>query len=50
LRGESLTGYEEKIEELMHISAADATIRMINLTEAIVESGLNAVAETAFPF
>jgi hypothetical protein len=50
LRGESLTGFEEKIEELTHTTAEDGTVTTINLSEEIVEKGLNAVAETVFPF
>jgi hypothetical protein len=50
MRGESLMGFEEKIEELTRSTAAYGTISTINLTEAIVESGLTAVAETVFPF
>jgi hypothetical protein len=50
LRGESLTGFEEKIEELTHLTDAQGAITTIAVTEAMVEAGLNAVAETVFPF
>jgi hypothetical protein len=49
LRGESLTGFEEKIEELTHVTAEDGTTNTIPLSDVIVEGGLNAVAKTTFP-
>jgi len=49
LRGESLTGFEEKIEELTNPTERDGTGDAIPLSDEIVEAGLNAVAETIFP-
>ena len=49
LRGESLTQFEEKIDELTSITQPDGTVTTIAPDEAIVEAGLNAVAETIFP-
>jgi hypothetical protein len=49
LRGESLTGFEEKIEELTNVTNDDGTTDTIEVTEEIVEEGLNAVAKTTFP-
>jgi hypothetical protein len=49
LRGESLTGFEEKIDELTNVTLPDGMINTIALSDVIVEAGLNAVAETIFP-
>ena len=49
LRGESLTGFEEKIEELCDLTLPDGTQDSISLSDKIVKKGLNAVAETIFP-
>ena len=49
LRGESLTGFEEKIEELCRVTSPDGTMNAIPLLEDIVERGRNAVAGMIFP-
>ena len=49
LRGESLTVFEVAIEELTHDTNDDGTIETIILTDEMLLSGLNAVAETVFP-
>ena len=49
LRGESLTGFEEKIEELCDPTLPDGTQDSIALSDKIIKLGLNAVAETIFP-
>ena len=49
LRGESLTGFEEKIDELTNVTLPDGTVTTVALDDVIVEAGLNAVAETIFP-
>jgi hypothetical protein len=48
LRGESLTVFETKIEELTNADTDGADV-VIPLSEEIVLSALNAVAETVFP-
>jgi hypothetical protein len=49
LRGKSLTGFEDKIEELTTVTQQDGTITTIAYMEVIVKAGLNAVAEPTFP-
>jgi hypothetical protein len=49
LRGESLTVFEAKIEELTNGEDEDGAVVDVPVDEAIVLSGLNAVAETVFP-
>ena len=50
LRGDSLTGFEEKIEELTTSIDDDGETVTIALTDETVEEGLNAVAQMVFPF
>jgi hypothetical protein len=50
LRGDSLTGFEEKIQELTtSVDDTGETVTM-EITNKTVEEGLNAVAQMVFPF
>ena len=49
LRGDSLTGFEEKIQELTTSTEENDKIAAVALTVEMVELGLNAVAQTVFP-
>jgi len=49
LRGDSLTGFEEKIQELTTSTDENGDITNVALTVEMVELGLNAVAQTVFP-
>jgi hypothetical protein len=50
LRGDSLAGFEEKIQELTTDTDVDGNINQIALSDEIVLQSLNAVALTVFPF
>jgi hypothetical protein len=50
LRGDSLTGFEEKIQELTtSVNDTGETVTM-EITDKTVDEGLNAVAHMVFPF
>jgi hypothetical protein len=50
LRGDSLTGFEEKIQELSTSVDDTGETVTLDLTDETVEEGINAVAQMVFPF
>ena len=49
LRGESLTVFEAKIEELTNTTDENGDVDIVALSEEMLLEALNAVAETVFP-
>ena len=50
LRGESLTCFNASVEEQMTVENDQGVVTIMPLTLALVEAGMEAVAETVFPF
>ncbi len=50
LRGDSLTGFEEKIQELTTSTDEAGVLVTIEVTDETVTASLNAVAQMVFPF
>ena len=50
LRGDSLTGFEEKIQELTTTTDESGVLVTIEVTDETVTASLNAVAQMVFPF
>ena len=50
IRGNLLTGFEEKIQELTTLTNDDGEIEVLEATDKTVTESLNAVAQMVFPF
>jgi hypothetical protein len=50
LRGDSLSGFEEKLQELITSTIKDGETEVLQITDEIISESLNAVAQMVFPF
>jgi hypothetical protein len=50
MRGDSLTGFKEKIQELMTSTDEAGETFTIDITDENISASLNAVAQMMFPF
>jgi hypothetical protein len=50
LRGDSLTGFEEQMQELTTLTKSDGETEVLEATDQMIIESLNAVAQIIFPF